>query len=196
MTMSLAIVSTLSLAAACSSDNHEALSAATGGAPVVQRTVDALKARPLTLPHIASAATCPVTSASSIVSPDIGPVVGDGLARAALDPSGPVEFFFGNALGDTDWAGEKVLWALSPDATGPVLVRGRRLDADGGLGFGQMQDPDDELVLDPADQAPLSGGWRGYPSSTRLEASGCYGYQIDALDGASTIVFTAHVVPK
>ncbi len=47
-----------------------------------------------------------------------------------------------------------------------------------------------ELLLAP--EPPVTaGGWRGYPGYTRLQAPGCYAYQVDAPSGSTVIVFRA-----
>jgi hypothetical protein len=81
-----------------------------------------------------------------------------------------------------------VLWAVDGKVPGPVLVRGRQLDGSHLVGF---DDPASlELVLQPGEAVP-SGGWRDYPSYTRLRAPGCYAYQVDAPSGSTVIVFRA-----
>ncbi|MFJ2032794.1 hypothetical protein [Streptosporangium sp. NPDC087985] len=77
---------------------------------------------------------------------------------------------------------------MNPALTTPVLIRGRQLDGPGDVRF---DDPAvEELLLDPTKDA-LPGGWRDYPSLTRLRTPGCYAYQIDAAVGSFTIVFRA-----
>ena len=134
---------------------------------------------------------CPVTTETTRPDEDTGPVQGGwlagpiGLGDGRLDYSAPDP---GGAWADPTWAAQKVAWAVNPALTTPVLVRGRQLDGPGEVRFG---DPAvEELLLDPAEDA-LPGGWRQYPSLTRLRAPGCYAYQIDAAAGSFTIVFRA-----
>ncbi|MCO1597604.1 hypothetical protein M8C17_20850 [Micromonospora sp. RHAY321] len=70
-----------------------------------------------------------------------------------------------------------------------VLIRGKRLDGPDELAFEDPAIP--ELRIDADKYQGLSGGWKDYPSFTRLRAPGCYVYQIDTAQGTSTIVFTA-----
>lgn len=67
-------------------------------------------------------------------------------------------------------------------------VRGQRLDGPHEVRF---DDPAIvELILEPGLDA-LPGGWRDYPSFTRLQAPGCYAYQVDTETDSTVIVFRA-----
>ncbi len=125
--------------------------------------------------------------------PATGRMLGSGPARPVGFAEGAVlEYVSPDPLGswlDRTWGGEKVLWAVDPAAVGPVLVRGRRLDGPGELAFEDPAIP--ELVLDTEGQDALPGGWKNYPSYTRLRTPGCYVYQIDTRDGTWTVVFLA-----
>jgi hypothetical protein len=81
------------------------------------------------------------------------------------------------------WSGNKVLWFVSPDAAGPVLVRGARLDAPDEVRFGLEQRPPAELHLVGAE----------HPSTTRVRSPGCYAYQVDGPDFSYPIVFRAEL---
>ncbi|GIH90269.1 hypothetical protein ACFFMN_10300 [Planobispora siamensis] len=135
---------------------------------------------------------CPVTTESRSPDPAFGPVLGGGpVGPVGLDPGGVLRYSVpesGQGWGDWDWGWQKVMWAVDPAVTTPVLVRGRRLDSPGEVGF---DDPVvRELVLDPErDAAP--GGWRDHPSATRVRAPGCYAYQADTDRGSFAIVFRA-----
>lgn len=94
-------------------------------------------------------------------------------------------------FGSEVWGGAKVLWALSPDAGGLALVRGRQLDGDAELRFDTGANPSPDKVLDAAQRTALDGGWRDFPSYTRVTRPGCYGFQIDTAAGSDTIVFVA-----
>ena len=104
------------------------------------------------------------------------------------------------------WGGNKVLWAVGPHVASAVLVRGRQLDGRDEVRFGMNLIPDPELVLPPpkdrgryrvvAGGIPaagdrVAGGWRAFPSETRLLHPGCYGYQIDGTTFSRVIVFSA-----
>lgn len=81
-----------------------------------------------------------------------------------------------------------MIWSAASSYGGPVLVRGRQLDGSGAVGFGEGHVPYDQLQL-PA------GGIRQWPSFTRIQASGCYAYQIDGTNFSTVIVFRATTAP-
>lgn len=55
---------------------------------------------------------------------------------------------------------------------------------------GQFVPPYNNEAPDWASEAtPI--GWRDYPSHTRLQAPGCYAYQVDTRAGTTVIVFLA-----
>ena len=94
--------------------------------------------RPLHLPHLARGAACPVSHADRAVHFDRfgiargigpGPAYPIGLAHGVLVLVPSVEGGI--------WAGQKVLWFVHPRYSGPVLVRGRRLDGPGLVRFGR-----------------------------------------------------------
>jgi hypothetical protein len=106
-----------------------------------------------------------------------------------LDYVGPGVAGGTNAWSDLSWGGMKVLWAVDPAVPGDVLVRGGQLD---GAHEVRFEDPAvAELVL-PAGGGAGSGTWRDYPGFTRLQAPGCYGYQVDTAAGTTVIVFRAY----
>ncbi|WP_205801674.1 hypothetical protein [Micromonospora thermarum] len=82
-----------------------------------------------------------------------------------------------------------MLWAVDPTVTGLVLIHGKRIDGPDALAFEDPAIP--ELRIDVDTYQGLSGGWKDYPSYTRLRAPGCYLYQIDTARGTSSIVFVA-----
>jgi hypothetical protein len=89
----------------------------------------------------------------------------------------------------------KVLWVIDSSYRGPVLVRGRRIDSDGDIRFGFGADlgaPELQLTVEPwAGTEGLPDGWRLYPSTTGVQAPGCFAYQIDGTSFTTTIVFQA-----
>src|SRR6266496_4444181 len=93
------------------------------------------------------------------------------------------------------WGGQKVLWFVLPSYTGPVLIRGGRLDRPGRIGFERGSIPSLELHLDSSTVQPGGGdvpaGARYRPSYTRIVAPGCYAYQVDGTTFSRTIVFRA-----
>lgn len=150
-----------------------------------------LESRPLALPVVGSG-ECPVAAMHS-VNPEFAPALGDGpLYPVGFDLSsidsvlGVASFPVGG-----DWLGAKVLWVGSPDFRGRAIVRGGRLDAPGQIGFGANLVPDAELRLDATDIADDGVTWLNNPSYTRVQAFGCYAYQVDTDEGSYTLVFRA-----
>jgi hypothetical protein len=92
------------------------------------------------------------------------------------------------------WTGFKVLRVSRPDYDGPVLIRGRRLDVPGAVGFEQARVPLAELQS-PSGRGggePLSThGSRNWPSTARVRSPGCYGLQIDGTTFSTVVVFQA-----
>ena len=90
------------------------------------------------------------------------------------------------------WAGQKVFWYVLPSYRGRVLIRGRRLDGPGWLGFNGLRVPDRELRIEPYESVTWAGqppGSRGRPSAVRARTSGCYGVQIDGATFSRVVVF-------
>ena len=85
-----------------------------------------------------------------------------------------------------------MLWFVNPSYKGLVLVRGRQLDGSHDVFFNANfgEKPTSQLVLDTT----LGGTpWPNFPAYTRLQAPGCYVYQVDGATFSSIIVFEAVV---
>jgi hypothetical protein len=155
-----------------------------GGVPSALR-------RPLHLPRLRSGATCP-TSATRTVG-FAGRVAGPGPVYP-VEGSQTLPFdTAATAFAGSAWRGEKVLWVASARYGGPVLIRARRLDGPQAAGFGNGLVPVDEMQLREtgATSAYEPAGWREWPSFTRVQDGGCYGYQVDGTDFSAVIVFRA-----
>jgi hypothetical protein len=151
--------------------------------------------RPLSLPALDPGETCPV-GVGRRVSNSFGFAVGDGpvfavgLGRKAVIrleyPSSKRSTFYGSG-----WGGGKVLWIGDPSYTRPVLIRGAQLDGPHLVGFSLGDGPAAYNNLEfPPGRAPEGNhGWRNWPSETRLQASGCYAYQVDGTSFSEVIVF-------
>jgi hypothetical protein len=107
-----------------------------------------------------------------------------------------------NAVKDTQyggpWQGQKVFWYVAPSYRGRVLIRGKRLDGHGWLGFNGTRTPKDELRIEPYDTVTWSGQpahSRGIPSAVRALTPGCYGAQIDGNTFSRTVVFAVDLTP-
>jgi hypothetical protein len=150
--------------------------------------------RPLHIPHLAAAARCPVTGASS-VSADFGPAQGPGPVYAI--GGGPLRFIYPalptQVWYPSQWGGNKVLFVGSPTYEGPVLIRGRQLDGTHEVRFGGQHVPALELRLTQAGATSPTWTGREWPSYTRLRSAGCYGWQIDGMTFSIVIVFKAVV---
>jgi len=94
----------------------------------------------------------------------------------------------------SDWGGQKVLWVSDPKYGGPILIRGRQVDGTNGIRFG-LAGPRllEELAFPGHSADNWSGGWRNFPSYTRLRGPGCYAYQVDGAGFSDTIVFRASI---
>jgi hypothetical protein len=89
----------------------------------------------------------------------------------------------------------KTPWVARPDYTGPILVRGGRLDGSSGekLRFDlNGSKPEEMLQLDappPGKTDPTH--WSFWPTDIYVPRAGCYGLQIDTKDGTDVVVFEA-----
>ena len=117
--------------------------------------------RPLHLPVLARGAKCPVAASDPAIPFARLYRVGNGLGAGPVFPilgSGstlryapPLNFQ------SSRWAGQKVLWFVLPSYTGPVLIRGGRLDRPGRIGFDRGNVPSLELRLDSSTVVPGGG---------------------------------------
>ena len=114
------------------------------------------------------------------VYPGLGtPPVGHVTAAADTQYGGP-------------WYGGKVFWYALPRYRGPALIRGRRLDGDGALGFNGQASPRRELHIRRGVTVSWTGqvvGSRGIPSDIRVLQPGCYGVRIDGTTFSRVVVF-------
>ena len=157
--------------------------------------------RPLHLPPLAAGAPCPVSPQREVVlgAGDSWPLPGPGPAYPVLGPGTVLSFFWpvtpeqGGFYG-SGWSGNKVMWIVAARYRGRVLVRGRQLDGPHLVRFGGGRPPAGELRISTASTG-AANGVRRIPSFTRVEAAGCYTYQIDGTTFSRTIVFEARSVP-
>jgi hypothetical protein len=63
------------------------------------------------------------------------------------------------------------------------------------LRFDRGRPPAAEIRIPPYTAPYYRGRARDRPSYTRVQAPGCYAYQVDGLDFSYTIVFEAVIVP-
>jgi hypothetical protein len=88
------------------------------------------------------------------------------------------------------WWTQKVLWLVRPSFRGRTLIRGRQLDGNNELRFGQGPSPVPELRISRWGTMATSV-WGQKPSSTRIRTPGCYGYQADGERFSRVLVFEA-----
>lgn len=89
--------------------------------------------------------------------------------------------------------GVKTLWISKSSYNGPILLRGKRLDATGQVVFGDgNQDGPHELTsvqIPPGgDSRIYEHGYRSWPGGTWVHAPGCYGIQADGTNFTSRFV--------
>jgi hypothetical protein len=152
--------------------------------------------RPLEVPKLSVGTPCPVSDSREI-SPAFAPGLGPGpVYPVGLGADATLPFEYPPApnsqFAGSEWGGEKTLWIADPDYTGPILIRGRQVDGPSEVRFDVgAGKPLDELQLPPDYAADYSGGWRNFPSHTRLRTAGCYAYQVDGDGFSIVIVFRA-----
>jgi hypothetical protein len=159
--------------------------------------------RPLHLPVVAPGSTCPVSKIDRRVDWQRVRIFGGaGIGPGPVYPGLGATSGLLNAVKDTQyggsWQGQKVFWYVAPSYRGRVLIRGRRLDGAGWLGFNGMRTPKDELRIEPYTTVSWSGQpahSRGIPSGVRALTSGCYGAQIDGRTFSKVVIFTIDLAP-
>ncbi len=174
-------------------------------------TIPASLRRPLTLPRLLAGQPCPVSG-----SRRFGAGGGFSSAFRALGPGpfyltggGTISFDYpptkDSGYAGTGWGGAKVIWAVDPAYSGPLLIRGGQIDGNHGLRFDHYIDsigysgsgPGDgkayrDLAYPGASGRPIL---RTYPSAIRLRAAGCYAMQVDGIGFSELIVFRARLNP-
>jgi hypothetical protein len=86
----------------------------------------------------------------------------------------------------------KTPWVSLPSYSGPILIRGRALDASNRtLRFRASGARPSESMQLRAPQAPAAGLWSFWASDMSVPGPGCYGIQIDTLLGTEIVVFRA-----
>jgi hypothetical protein len=145
--------------------------------------------RPLELPRYDPRDGCPI-SGSTVLSTGAkvtgkGPVynLGGGEVTFRKDQPGSGNWAI--------WAGQKFAFISSPDLHGEALIRGRQLDGDHEVRFGDGPDPSPEFYLTLGGNAFSSDAPPGgslWVTFVRFQAPGCYALQVDGID------FSYHIV--
>ncbi len=161
--------------------------------------------RPPHMPTRIPGTPCPTTPGHRLptgegIAVGSGPlyaVLGQGSSTGADERQGILQYVDAQAYGTgtSGWGGMKVLWVIDVHYSGPVLIRGHQVDGPHDVrfngGLDQLYNTD---ALSPPLQAlrllgpPPETNW---PSQTRLQAPGCYAYQVDGLSFCEVIVFQA-----
>jgi hypothetical protein len=91
------------------------------------------------------------------------------------------------------WSDAGVTWEVDPHYHGFVLVRGRQLDGPLALRFNQSEVSPlaAQYVIDAT--ATSASIWQSFFAYTRLQAPGCYAYQVDGDTFSYSIIFQAVV---
>ena len=159
--------------------------------------------RPFHLPVVIPGSPCPVSRIDRRVPWErIRIFGGSGIGPGPVYPGLGGTSGLLNAVKDTQyggsWQGQKVFWYVAPSYRGRVLIRGRRLDGPGWLGFNGTRTPRDELRIEPYNTVTWSGQpahSRGIPSAVRALTPGCYGAQIDGRSFSRIVVFAVDLTP-
>lgn len=157
--------------------------------------------RPLHIPRLAAGTPCPVSGPADFdfakygVTQGVGP--GPAYPVALRQPGTILDFEYppsaASVIAGSKWGGNKVLWFVAPSYTRPVLVRGRQLDGSHGVRFELLRVPTKELRIAPVPEWLSPRRDRGRASTTRVQAPGCYAYQIDGRSFSRIIVFEARL---
>jgi hypothetical protein len=141
--------------------------------------------RPLQLPA-AGLGACPVSPATDSV-PFLTVALGEGPLYV-----GDVGGAFSGADQSGGYAFIKEIWIADPAESGPILVRGGRIDTPGDLRFGDGPEPAAELRFPIHSYEHTGGqplGWRIFNGYVRPPSPGCYAMQLDTLAGSRWLVF-------
>jgi hypothetical protein len=147
----------------------------------------------LKLPRLEPGQFCPLSKLKQL-----GPHLGMGLG------SGPVYMLSGVVQSDPDHT-NKVAWGVDPSYSGPIRIRGGRIDGSGQVLFESFDNhwrgapvktvegahlaPELDLLVSRSTFPNVPAGWRMWPSSMYLATPGCYGWQVDGLGFTEVFMF-------
>lgn len=134
---------------------------------------DSLGARPLKLAALQPNAPCPISAGQDFVNPPGNKLPGYGFGPGPVFLTGQIEWH----------SGEYAMILVSPDYSGPVVVRGRQLDGSNGTAFRTEQG---NATISDTPIAP--GQWRSWGGRV-TGPPGCYGLQADGMGFSEVIVF-------
>jgi hypothetical protein len=192
----LAIATGVVVASGCN-QGSSAPSASTSQSHAATTLTD-LRERPLHVEELQAGTSCPALRPHDL-SPAFAPGLGDGpVYPVGFGKRGVLRFAYPppkiGLFAGSEWGGQKVLWVSDPKYDGPILIGGQQVDGTNQVRFGQGSAAIRQELAFPAHSPDnWSGGWRNFPSYTRLRAPGCYAYQVDGAGFSDTIVFRALV---
>jgi hypothetical protein len=114
-----------------------------------------------------------------------------------LNGTGPVFLMtVGNASAGTipvgspgGWLGQKTPWWVERRYTGPLLIRGSRLDKPGSVRFAKVSGQHlPELRFPAGEDNGLQKPFRFLASGSTFRTAGCYGFQADGTSFSEVIV--------
>lgn len=160
-----------------------------------------LSGAPLKLPRAEPGQSCPLSKVSQ-VGPNLGMALG----------SGPVYLFGGEIVHSDPQHSNKVVWAADPSYSGPVRIRGGRIDSSGQLLFDSFDNmwqgtsiktvdgsklvPELDLLESHSTFPNVPPGWRMWPSGTYVATPGCNAWQVDGLGFTELIMFHSLDLPR
>jgi hypothetical protein len=184
-----------------------ALDPCTGNACAPGAVVAAIR-RPLRLPTPAPGAACPVSPTRTFKGGAgfSGPFT--ALGKAPLYLAGPASKPVALSSHDRGWRAQKVIWVVDRSYSGPLLLRGGRIDGPGdlrfshylgavgysGSGSGDTRHHAQLVYVRGGLNAPDQHILDSYPGDIYAKTGGCYAIQVDGVGFSETLVFRA-VVP-
>jgi hypothetical protein len=147
--------------------------------------------RPLALPTVDAGSACPATPSRTIAR------FLTGLGAGPVYPSRtfPVRTRYpapeNSLAAGSGWAVDKVPLLLKKTFRGPFVVRGRRVDGEGLLGFSGIagRRPFEAMQFASGRATLKAGGLVGWGIGVWMTSPGCYAFQIDGPTFSRVVVF-------
>lgn len=170
---------------------------------------DSLSQRGLELPILQPGDKCPSSMGDRDTIPHEDYIFGSGgvwfgsgpvyVNLAWKDtPGGAATFSLAKVPFEVDAFRAKTPWVAGPSYTGPILVRGQRLDGGKddpilfrGSETSAYASPKSAMRMEAPNRAETSDDWSWWPTSMFLPGPGCYGLQIDTPVGTDVLIFEA-----
>jgi hypothetical protein len=145
--------------------------------------------RPLALPSVAAGSACPETPTRRITTGPVYPSRTFPIRTHYLAPDTSI------AAG-SGWAVDKAPLLLKNTFRGPFMIRGRRVDGEGVLGFSGIagRRPFEAMQFAPGRATMRAGGLLGWGIGLWMTSPGCYALQIDGAAFSRVIVFRVDFV--